>query len=138
MELKDLIGLHKLSGVDMNSESIKDTWGDNYEDCQVIRFVLDKKTYSAIEDPEDGYRSCMREIREDSAKVENTFAPQAVFCNYVNKGDYSENADILEFQDVKTGKTLLRVGTDNTDDYYPQFICEWIPENMSINEKNNK
>ena len=54
MELQELVGLHKLSGVDMSNEKIKEEWGDSFEDCQVINFILDKKTYTAIEDPSDG------------------------------------------------------------------------------------
>ena len=57
MELKDLVGLHELSGVDTTTEMIE-TWGENY----VVRFVLDGKTYKAIEDPEDGYRSHCKDL----------------------------------------------------------------------------
>jgi len=38
MELKDLVGLKKLSGVDMTNEEIQSEWGDFFEDCQVISF----------------------------------------------------------------------------------------------------
>ena len=139
MELKDLVGKHKLSGVDMLYESIKGTWGDNYDDCQVIRFILDGVTYSAIEDPEDGYRSSMDEIRIDNGLVSNTFPEQEVICSHFIKGVYSEEDDILEFLSANTGKLILRVGTADVDDWYPSFICEWVPENMDINqEKSNE
>jgi len=129
MELKDLVGLHKLSGVDMLSENIKETWGDGYEDSQVVRFILDGVTYSAIENPEDGYRSTMREIKKDSGEVRNKFPEQEVFCVY--DGDES---DLLRILNVNTSEEILVVGTDNIDDYYPGFIRYWNPENMDINK----
>ena len=133
MELKDLVGLHKLSGVDMNSEMVKREWGDDFEDCQVINFVLDRKTYTAIEDPSDGYRSSMREIKQSKVVVKNTFAPVHVMGIMRGKSDYNEN-DVVDFYDTKNGKVILSVGTENTNDYYPCFVAEFTPENMAINE----
>ncbi len=133
MELKDLVGLHKLSGVDMNSEMVKREWGDDFEYCQVINFVLDRKTYTAIEDPNDGYRSSMREIKQSKVVVKNTFAPVQVMGIMRGKSDYNEN-DVVDFYDTKNGKVILSVGTENTNDYYPCFVAEFTPENMAINE----
>ena len=132
MELKDLAGKHKLSGIDMLNESIKGTWGDEFEDCQVVRFILDGATYSAIEDPEDGYRSSMDEIRIDNGVVVNTFPDQEVLCVYVD--DNGNECDILEVRNINTGESIMTVGTDHTDDYYPSFVCEWYPERMDINK----
>ena len=129
MELKDLVGLHKLSGVDMSNEKIKDEWGDSFEDCQVINFVLDRKTYTAIEDPSDGYRSSMREIKESKVVIKNKFTPVKVMG--VIRPDTSD--DVIDFFDVKTGKVVLSVGTEHIDDYYPGFVAYFYPENMAIN-----
>jgi hypothetical protein len=129
MELNDLVGLHELSGVDMNDEKAKGEWGDSYEDCQVINFVLDGQTYAAIEDPEDGYRSCMKEIIQSSAVVTNVFPPIKVFASLSTEHD----DDLLEFIDIQTGKVVLMVGTEDYNDYYPTFIASFWPENMSLN-----
>ena len=134
MELTDLVGYHRLSGVDMLNESIKSTWGVRYDDCQVINFILDGITYSAIEDPNDGYRSSMDEIRMDSGIVSNTFPEQEVLCMHVTKGKYSGEDDILEFRNVNTGAVIMRIGTENVDDWYPGFVCDWNPEEMDINK----
>lgn len=133
MELKDLVGLHKLSGVDMQSESIEATWGGDFRDSQVIRFILDGVTYSAIEDRNDGYRSAMEEIRKDSGVVKNTFPEQDVFCVYEDmiKGD---GYDLLRVLNINTSKEIMVIGTDYSDDYYPSFVCDWNPENMDINK----
>jgi hypothetical protein len=48
VELNSLIGKHFLTGVDYSTESIKQyEWDDSMTDCQVIRFILDGKTYTA-------------------------------------------------------------------------------------------
>lgn len=136
MELKDFVGNCWLSGVDYELKTItyhpgeKINWDEN---CQIIRFVLDGVTYCVIEDPKDGYRSGMRAVQFSESSPKNIFPPQDVVCKYINENEYGK-CDILEIYDAKNEKLVLRVGTENIDDYYPGFIGEWIPENMSINE----
>ena len=133
MELKDLIGRHMLDAVDFTNEKIKG-WLDEYEDCEVCRFRLDGTTYVAVEDPDDGYRSSMRELLVDeNATMSNVFPPIEIEAVYRDKyGDYN-GADILILVDVVTGKTVLEIGTDNTDDYYPFFVSSFQPQNMATN-----
>ncbi len=133
MELKDFVGLHRLSGVDMNSEIVKQEWGESFEDCQVINFVIDRKTYTATEDPEDGYRSSMREIKQSKAVVKNIFPPVPVMGIMRGKNG-SEDNDIIDFYDTKSGLVVLSIGTGNTDDYYPYFVAEFSPQNMAVNQ----
>ena len=131
MELKDLVGEHILSGVDMTS---KPYWGYRYQDCQVINFVLDGITYSAIEDLDDGYRTMMGEIKVITEPVvSNAFPGQEVVARMLPDSKYEKN-EVLEIIDIRTGKTVLQVGTANTDDYYPYFVAEFTPENMFINK----
>ena len=132
MELQDLIGKHKLSGVDFSTETIKEE-GWYEENCQVVNFVLDGKTYTAIEDPEDGYRSCMREIKVSNRRVGNMFEPIDVVGKMKAAGTYTN--DTIEFIDVITGKVVLEIGTDNWDDYYPYWVANFQPENMCINKE---
>lgn len=121
MELKDLIGEHVLTGADTDST--------NHGDSNAIRFVLDGKTYIAIEDPEDGYRSCMGELIESQDKIPNLFKEQKVIGT-MREGS---GCDILDFIDCVTGKIVISIGTDNTEDYYPWFVGEFHPENMAVN-----
>ena len=124
MELKDFVGKHMLSGVDMGREG----------DANYIVFRLDERAYMAIEDPEDGYRSHMNAIYEyENYKFKNTFEPQEVLCSYDDGGNNGRN-DIIDFRDMKNGKVVLSVGTENTDDWYPSFVASWIPENLEINK----
>jgi hypothetical protein len=147
MEVKDLTGEHILTGVDMENEDIEE-YGGIFADCQVINFVLDGKTLSAIEDPTDGYRSSMKDLKEayknpsaaDSFRrsiflisispffVKNMF-PECRVVGKIRDGQ----PDVIEFIDIVTGREVLSVGTDTTDDYYPSFVAEFLPENMTIN-----
>jgi len=132
MELKNLIGLHKLSGVDTTTERVK-KWTDHYEDANVVRFVLGGKTYKAIEDHDDGYRSHCKELVVCDEVVSNNFHPQKVWGKMKDNNTYSTN-DTIQFIDVVTGRVVLEVGTDNTDNYYPYCVMNWNPENLAINK----
>ena len=131
MELKDLVGEHELSGVDTTTERVKQ-YGDYYEDCEVVRFVIDGKTYKATEDPDDGYRSYLKDLEVTNEKVTNSFPPQKVIGKMKDDSDWEKN-DTIQFIDTTTGKVVLEVGTDNTDDYYPYCFLRWSPENLGIN-----
>lgn len=137
MELKDLVGIHLLDGVDYGTE--KYDWDEEPTDAGYLRFRLDGVTYLALEDPNDGYCSSMRELKVDSRAPSYTFPPALVEGRYVDKEsayysggeEYTQN--ILELYDVLTGELVLRVGT-HTDDYYPSFVSSWKPEGLAINQ----
>lgn len=137
MELKDLVGRHMLSGVEMGLRR-RDT--EAYEDAQTISFVLDGKTYTAIENPEDGYRSSMRELIEDEGfVVKNTFYPHQVIALFRGKCDvFDYEEEILDFFDGTSGLCVLSVGTNYYEDYYPMFVAEWTPENLWENVRNRR
>lgn len=125
MKLKDLVGLHDLSGVDVATEM----YGGNV--VNVVRFVLDGKTYKAIEDPDDGYRSYLSNLKVTDEKVTNNFPPQKVVGTMKGAGWYEH--DIILFIDIVTGKVVLEVGTEDVSDYYPCCVLRWHPENLAIN-----
>jgi len=133
IDLESLVGQHKLSGVDEYAAKFQ-TYGSHFEDCQCIRFVLDDKTYIAIEDPDDGYRSRMEKLILTDEKITNPFPPIDVVVLWRTQSAYNNDCEILDFIDAKNGKRVLEIGTDNTDDYYPSFVASFAPENMSINE----
>lgn len=133
MELKTLVGEHLLDAVDFSDEQVK-TWGDEFEACQVMRFRLDGTVYVAVEDPSDGHRSCMNDLTvSEDATMKNVFEPVNVIGRHRDAGDYEETADVLELIDTGTGKIVLEVGTEKTDDYYPYFIAAFHPEAMTPN-----
>jgi hypothetical protein len=134
MELKDLIGAHKLSGVDFDTEEVERY--DETETAEVCRFRLDGQVFTAVQDPGDGYRSSMKElIAGPTAKIKNKFPSIPVFCIHRIAGrSYGDGADILDIYDMTTAKIILSVGTDNIDDYYPSWVASFTPENMSVNQ----
>lgn len=132
VELDSLVGGHMLDAVDMFTENVKKTYGDYYEDCELIRFRLNGTIYTAIEDPSDGYRSSLESlIVTPTAEMKNVFPAVQVVARKKAAG-YGTN-DTLEFIDVVTGKVVMEVGTDNSDDYYPSFVGAFFPENMATN-----
>ena len=132
VDLGSLCGMHSLDAVDRFSEYIQG-WSGSYENCQVMRFRLDGVVYTAIEDPKDGYRSALENIYISHDPMTNVFPKITVFIQY-RKQEKGRTDDVLECVDVRNGKTVLEVGTARTDDYYPCFVNNFYPENMSLND----
>jgi hypothetical protein len=134
MELKDLVGQHKLDAVDFLTEKIKD-YCDEMQDCNCIRFRLDGIVYVAIEDPDDGFRSSMRELKTaESSTMTNVFTAARVIGRHRTKGECGEDDDVLELVDANTGEIIIKAGTRNVGDYYPCFVATFRPEAMAINK----
>ena len=136
MELKALIGKHKLSAVDIGNMQIKERYGAGFEDASCISFTLDGITYTAIEDPEDGYRSSMGTLNECNHVLQNQFPAIEVIGRMREKGEYGQVDEVLELVSSENGQIVLEVGTTNTDDYYPSFLAWWKPELMPKNIDN--
>jgi len=124
----ELLGPCTLSGVDCITQSVKSYMGEGYDDCNVLNFIIDGRTYSAVEDPDDGYRSELGYLIRTDFALTNNFPGVAV------RGRMRDGkTEVLEFYDVETKKLVLAVGTNMDDDYYPEFVGEFYPENMIIN-----
>lgn len=138
MNLNDLVGKHMLDAVDFTNEAIKEDWDDRYVDSAICRFRLDGVVYMAIEDPDDGYRSMMRElVIDENADMKNVFPPIEVLARHRSKSLDSSiefQSDILDLVDTATGEIVLTVGTEDTNDYYPLFVANFIPEAMITNK----
>jgi len=133
MELKSLVGEHLLDAVDSSDEQVK-TWGEQFETATVLRFRLDGNVYVAVENPEDGYRSCMNDLTvSEDATMKNVFEPVRVIGQYRDEGRYDGVDDVLELIDASTGEIVLEVGTEDVGDYYPGFVAAFHPEAMIIN-----
>lgn len=129
MELKDLAGPHQLSGVDRVNE---DT-GSRY-DGESISFCLDGVTYIVEENPDDGYRSHAEDVMVSGAPTQNRFPPVAVLAIHreTDPREYSGyNADLLEIVNAATGRTILLVGTSNVGDWYPFYVAEYDPTELT-------
>ena len=126
IELRSLVGLHMLSGVDITTES----GGENDEDATVVTFILDGITYKASEDPSDGYRSYCSDVVICNDKVINDFPEHEV----MGEMDKDEDNNIIIFTDTSTNGVVLEIGTSNYNDYYPCAIVHWTPENLELNQ----
>jgi hypothetical protein len=133
-ELKDLTGVHWLSGVDLSEEMYPEQYSGKPASTEVMRFVLDGVTFRVVEDPNDGYRSSMREIGISLDKVQNMFEPCEVYCAYKDNST-GQACDLLEMRSITSDQIVVIVGTQASDDYYPSFISTYLPENLSANER---
>jgi hypothetical protein len=131
MELKELVGAHILSGVEVGCEERKlHIWT---ESCNYVKFTLDGVTYKAVEDPSDGYRSYMEELEVSETPCKIKLPNIEVLCELSEVGEYEGESDVLCVYDVLSGKKIMAVGTENYDDYYPCCVLEYHPENMYCN-----
>lgn len=124
MELRELVGLHELSGVDhLYGVGVEREYGGT-EYADVLRFTLDGVTYVAREDPDDGYRSMLRDITISDEPTVNQFSPVQVLAVWRDRwgGLRVDRADVLELLTM-TGECVLAVGTEHSDDYYPSFVA---------------
>lgn len=132
IELKSLCGLHKLSGVGFKNEDMKSDYGNQYSP-RVMIFRLDNKNYKAIEDDNDGYRSSMDSLEITDECPSEIFKAIKVLVRHTttHEGAYSSDDDnMLEFIDIKTGQIILEVGTENCGDYYPGFVATFHKERL--------
>jgi len=134
MQLDDFLGRHVLTGVDFGIEKRTEEY---YEDANTMAFEMDDKVYLVREDPDDGYRSSMKDIEEVDIKVVNQFPPCKVKGRRRKNSEYGEKNDVIDFYDVVTGLVVLAIGTENIDDYYPSYVAYFDPRNMKINIPDN-
>ena len=121
MKLKDFVGLHFLSGVELS----------RIADCNCIKFTLDGITYFIEEDPADGYRSYCSDLKTSDSPCRFSFPPLQVMCMM----DPHEDPDdgVLWFIDAVTGKRVLEIGNEDYEDYYPTCVIRYRPEDMAHN-----
>lgn len=136
VDLKDLVGTTILQGCEWGKAD-RVRYNNEVETVDVIHFKLGPTTYSMYEDPDDGYRSHLGEIKVDVHEIANTFAPCIVVCTHHTRQKTSYNdeksVDILEVRCAETGKVIIEVGTEDTDDYYPSCVMSFKPENLPHN-----
>lgn len=131
MELSDLCGKHILSGIERGVVQIT-RYSYHTDDANYTKFCLDGVNYMALEDPDDGYRSYLTELYTVDEPCQTIIPPTEVLGVMEDDTNYGK-MDVLRFIDIITSKVVLRVGTADTDDYYPYCVQEWIPENLACN-----
>lgn len=135
MQLKELAGEHLLRWIKMGARNPID------KDAECVIFQLDNNAYMVMEDPDDGYRSSARDVVVLGTGIYDIDGECPISVNervvvvHHEKGrhEWDDVADILEFVSASTGKVVLTIGTDDLNDYYPCFLAEWAPQNLSAN-----
>lgn len=103
--------------------------------CFEVMRPGENKVVMVFEDVNDGYRS----------------AAAAPFVSNCDMYDICDSADYLripvvvslltdkhsqcegiEMRDTRNGEIILRVGTENSTDWYPHFVSEWMPHNVKV------
>lgn len=126
-------GKHKFSGID--PFQYQDEYGQTRDGYYVI---IDDVVYAFEIDHDDGWRSYGEIYIPEKITVhdiKNRFPAQEVIIKqYHGKYTGRNNKQFYGIIDVVNGKTILEIGTDYTDSYYPLAICHYYPENMAINQ----
>lgn len=117
---EQLHGRHLLCGVDADPS----TGGP-----ASFLFALGGKTFAVLEDESDGYRSSLQDILCVASRVRTVFPPVWVWVS----SHPDSYRDTLLFKVDSTGEVVLEIGTNEADDYYPSFVCDWRPENLPAN-----
>lgn len=138
-----------LSGVwftEQDMDPQREYWKDQV--VNMLYFMLDGIIYRVQEDPDDGYRSHLRNIIVVDQMPLNVWQPaEEVWLHYrhhnsdrvaiewdsVRNTYRDDRCNIVEFVSRETGECVLEFGTDDSEDYYPAFVASFHPEAMSIN-----
>jgi hypothetical protein len=91
------------------------------------KFRIGNVTFEVLEDPDDGYRSSMEEVKVCTDQLRPTFEEKVTICNY-------EHSYITGFSLVNENQdAVLIFGTDHVDNYYPCFVFDWNPQLLTFN-----
>lgn len=109
----------------MLNESVGQVF-DFYGVCN-CEFKLGDSVYEALEDENDGYRSCLGSI--ELTQSQGIFFKMPLARVKVVDGSSVRGCfDGWSLVDIEDGHEWLSVGTENYDDYYPCFIFDYRPK----------
>ncbi len=103
------------------------------------QFRLGGITWEAIEDEDDGYRSCLDTIKV--VRSEEIFYQTPLAEVIVRETDKDVDScryhcddpfDGYELVDVKDGHRWLVFGTNRDDEYYPWFVFSYQPKAITV------
>ena len=117
--------------------TLKDLVLDYYgADDATKEFNVDGIVFKVLEDPNDGYRSCLGVIeygeKSDSIFFRQPLGKVKIEVYEGRNSEYSSHDVGYQLVDVEDGHVWLEFGTDNTDDYYPYFVFRHTPKAFEI------
>ncbi len=110
MELCELAGKHVLSGIE-TGQVVRESLGFCTERHGYIKFTLDGVTYMAEEDPEDGWRSYMKDLTIVKEPCKIHLPNVAVVCR-MRQDDGWEKTMFLFLLMPRTEKTSSQSGLE--------------------------
>ena len=94
-------------------------------------FKIDNIAFKVIEDPNDGYRSCLGVIeygqQNDSIFFHSPVARVRIE-RFQESTEYGNENEGYRLVDVEDGHVWLVFGTNHFDDYYPMFVFTHTPK----------
>lgn len=100
-------------------------------------FKIGRYVFEAIENPDDGYRSYMDEVRAVETDQKLIFFKKPVAKVRVVEADPYEDFDGHRLVD-DSGHVWLEFGTDTSDNYYPYCVFQYHPRDPAREEKAKK
>ena len=101
-------------------------------------FKVDGIIFKVLEDPNDGYRSCLGVI-EYGKQSDSIFFRQPLAKVRIETYEgrcpaegWSRSDQGYQLVDIEDGHVWLEFGTDNTDDYYPYFVFRHTPKEPPV------
>lgn len=104
--------------------------------CQIdsvansFSFCVNGRTWTAFENPEDGYRSSLGLIAMREGNYCSTTFPSVALTPRLEFSTYKD-AVLLLLVHPATQEIALQVGTQDHDDYYPCFVASHDPKVLS-------
>lgn len=122
---------------DCDSEISPDLYWINRE-ASGLAFIFNGQKYLALEDPQDGYRSSLNFVFRlpDWVEIPNVFENVPVYCQYTTGSPPTDKeslygvTELIVFRNMKNGGSILSIGTENLDDYYPNSVLLFEPKNI--------
>lgn len=127
MKLEDLCGDRTLNAIRTDVRHPFDA------DANGVAIELDNHVIFIFEDPSDGYRSSAATPLFGLGSLYEYAATPVYIRVPVTVAMRTGTSEGIQLTDRRNGKVVLEVGTDNTDDYYPSYICNWMPQNIAEN-----
>lgn len=128
MTWDDLCGEHVLSAI---RTDVRHPFDPDANGC-VIQLDSDLTVF-VFEDPSDGYRSSASDPMVVKTPLCSFGCSPDYLCAPVLVRLWTGTAEGIELIDRRNGKTILRLGTDHSYDYYPCYICDWRPQDLAEN-----
>ena len=96
-------------------------------------FKIDNIVFKVLEDPDDGYRSCLGVIEYGKQNTSIFFGASIAKVRiekFQESSEYGYENEGYRLVDVEDGHVWLEFGTNHFDDYYPMFVFTHYPRSL--------